>query len=217
MFIGFIVDWAHEKLGFLSDWNFAEAELDNVRVAEIASVLAAPASVMADVSSKSTDERIDELYQKYGITPDVVEDAAEAHESVTLPQTDNFDNQLSKNLSVKEITCKCGCGFNILHPKMINTFQALRDYINKPIHITSGCRCPEWNLKVGGVNESAHIYGMALDMYVNGLSARQFGEIIKRAEKSGVFGYDFRYCYLVDNNVVHVGVDETARSGKWGF
>ena len=48
--------------------------------------------------------------------------------------------------------------------------QPLRDYINKPIHINSGYRCPELNKLVGGSEKSQHLgfNGGACDIIVNG-------------------------------------------------
>lgn len=44
-----------------------------------------------------------------------------------------------------------------------NILQPLRDYLNKPIKITSGYRCPEINRAVGGANNSQHMTGNAVD------------------------------------------------------
>ena len=220
LLIDYIVDLACEKLNFLSDWNFENVELDQDQVNKLASVLAAPVNVVADMTGSDFDERLEDLYQKYAITdpfsaaPTVMMAAAAPAQ---LPQTGNVDNQLSKNLTRREIACKCGCGFDIIDNKLVETFQALRDYIGKPIYITSGCRCPEYNKKVGGVGDSAHVKGKALDMYVKGLSNRQFGEIVKRAHKEGKLPH-LKYCYLISGtSSIHMDVDEKKRSGIWGW
>ena len=77
-------------------------------------------------------------------------------------------SKLSKNLTVREITCKCGCGFDKINPKVVETFQAIRDLWDKPIVITSACRCAKHNKKVGGSPKSQHMLGNALDMVTSG-------------------------------------------------
>ena len=222
LLINFLVDLACQKLNFLSDWNFESIELNTVQLNKLASVLAAPVDVVVESSSRNFEDRLDDLYQKYAITDPVsaVPAAKKGKESKTeieLPQTGNIDNQLSKNLTRKEVACKCGCGFDIIDNKLIDTFQALRDFVGKPIYITSGCRCPEHNKKVGGEKDSAHIEGMALDMYINGLSNRQFGELVKEAHNGEKLPH-LRYCYLISNSSsIHIGVDEKARKGVFGW
>ena len=220
--INYLVDLACQKLNFLSDWNFESIELNPVQVNKLASVLAAPIDVVVDSNSRNFEDRLDDLFQKYAITEPIITAPAvkkgkEIITEVELPQTGNIDNQLSKNLTRKEVACKCGCGFDIVDIKLVDTFQAIRDYVGKPIYITSGCRCPEHNKKVGGEKNSAHIEGMALDMYINGLSSRQFGELAKKAHKEDKLPH-LRYCYLISNSsCIHMGVDEKARKSIWGW
>lgn len=54
-----------------------------------------------------------------------------------------------------------------LHPMLAIELQRLRDFIGKPIRITSGYRGHEHNAAVGGVPDSAHIYGEAADFVVD--------------------------------------------------
>lgn len=43
----------------------------------------------------------------------------------------------------------------------------------KPIIISSWCRCPYWNKRVGGASRSYHMRGWAVDFNVKGLPPRQ--------------------------------------------
>jgi hypothetical protein len=43
----------------------------------------------------------------------------------------------------------------------------VRDKFDKPIHITSGYRTPAYNEKVGGVKNSSHLKGLAIDLSDN--------------------------------------------------
>ena len=215
MLINYLIDLACEKLNFLGERNFTNASLNDVQIAEVASVLAAPKSVMALAGAKSADlnERIEELYRQYGITPDAPD--APKTQAIALPATDNNDNLLSKNLTRNEVACRCGCGFDIAAPELVETFQAVRDYIGQPIRIMSGCRCPEHNSKVGGVKDSAHIMGQALDMHISGLAPRTFGEMVRQAHQNGLLPH-LRYCYFMPG-AVHIGTDEKRRNSLWGW
>ena len=46
--------------------------------------------------------------------------------------------------------------------------EPLREFLGKPIHITSGYRCPELNRRVGGSTHSYHQRGWAADITVPG-------------------------------------------------
>src|SRR4029077_19829076 len=47
------------------------------------------------------------------------------------------------------------------------TLEGIRDLLGRrPVTITSGYRCPELNAAVGGVSDSAHLYGCAADLVV---------------------------------------------------
>lgn len=80
--------------------------------------------------------------------------------------------QLSKNFQLCEFTRSSYTYDNT--PKdfhiyrlsfgVLNILQPLRDYLNKPIRITSGFRSPEINKAVGGVHNSQHMTGNAADI-----------------------------------------------------
>jgi len=78
--------------------------------------------------------------------------------------------QLTKNFTREEFACKCGCGFNTVDYEMVFLLQDLRDYWDKPVTITSGCRCEKHNVKVGGHYNSGHLRAEAIDFYVKDIS-----------------------------------------------
>ena len=51
-----------------------------------------------------------------------------------------------------------------------NILQPLRNYLNKPIFISSGFRSEEVNALVGGTINSQHLRGQACDFYVKNLT-----------------------------------------------
>lgn len=50
----------------------------------------------------------------------------------------------------------------------VNILQPLRDWFGHPISISSGYRCPELNKKAGGVKNSQHLSGEAVDLKIDG-------------------------------------------------
>ena len=79
--------------------------------------------------------------------------------------------QLSKNFTTREFTCRCGCGFGTnpgdIDLRLISGLQQLRDSLGVPIFISSGCRCPEHNKRVGGAELSQLTLGTAADIYTH--------------------------------------------------
>lgn len=79
---------------------------------------------------------------------------------------------MSKFFNKNEYACRCGCGFAAIHPVTLSAADTIRSYIGKPQAISSGCRCPDHNKKVGGAPASYHLprfyegemVGFALDL-----------------------------------------------------
>lgn len=65
---------------------------------------------------------------------------------------------------------------------IVYCLQPIRNYIKKPMIITSGFRNKEVNKLVGGKNNSQHLKGQAVDFHVNGLSVKNTIELIKKSE-----------------------------------
>lgn len=79
--------------------------------------------------------------------------------------------QLNKYFNTKEFECRCGtCEDQILDESLLSRLTGLREDYGMPIIITSGYRCPEYQLKLlsGGkyetVKNSTHCLGKAVDV-----------------------------------------------------
>ena len=123
---------------------------------------------------------------------------------------------LSKNFNRSEFTCKCGCGHSEVSPALVELLQELRDLLDRPVSILSGCRCKAHNKAVGGVSNSAHVAGEAADIYVKGWESKTLGGRIKKLHEDGHLK-DLTYCYLPGKMTVHVGVDKKPRSRIFGW
>lgn len=88
----------------------------------------------------------------------------------------------------------------------------LRYFYGKPIIVTSGYRCPELNAKVGGVPNSAHLYGYAADIVPKDGNMKEFKQIVQDFCKQTTIPFD--QCILEKNKTsewVHISIDPKRR------
>ena len=126
--------------------------------------------------------------------------------SVEVRKTDKQDSvRLSKNFKVSEFACKgSGCCTEILwSPELVERLQWMRSLCGKPIVINSAYRCITHNKRVGGVDSSKHLYGMAADLAIpKGMSLDKFAALAESAGFRGVLKY-------TGTRFVHVDLRET--------
>lgn len=91
--------------------------------------------------------------------------------------------QLTKNFNLKEFYCKDGTPVpSHLHAnvrELAEQLQVIRDYIGKPILITSGYRTPSYNKQVKGTPRSLHLKGKAADIIVPGMTPSEVHSIVQ--------------------------------------
>ena len=75
----------------------------------------------------------------------------------------------------------------------------LRQRAGRPAHASSGLRCSTWNAIQGGVANSRHLTGKALDFSVEGMSGNQLLSLAQSDPRT-------RYAYIIDGGWVHVDV-----------
>ena len=75
--------------------------------------------------------------------------------------------KLSQNFDSSEFACRCGCGFDRVSPALVAGLQRLRDIMDRPVRVTSGCRCPDYNRSVRGKPGSQHLAGRAADVVID--------------------------------------------------
>lgn len=106
-----------------------------------------------------------------------------------------------KHFKKEEFNCKCGCGFNDIDPKLVQKLEYIRETLGVFLKVNSGCRCEEYNKKVGGKADSAHTRGKAADIQINGGSMRYafLNIALKVFKRIGVYG---TFCHVdVDDNL----------------
>lgn len=75
----------------------------------------------------------------------------------------------------EEVRCRCGgryCGGfpHTVQPLLMEIADRARRWSGHPITVVSGLRCDTWNRLQGGVENSQHRFGEALDVYFRGVT-----------------------------------------------
>ena len=83
------------------------------------------------------------------------------------------NEKIGKHFSVREFACKDGSQVVFVDSYLVTILDILRNKVGKPVYINSGYRTPARNKAVGGAKYSYHMRGMAADIRVNGMSAKQ--------------------------------------------
>ena len=103
-----------------------------------------------------------------------------------------------------EFMCNCGgkyCGGFPVEPvpMLAMTADKVRRHFGKAAVVSSGVRCPRHNANVGGVADSKHLTGRAMDFCVQGIPAEQVLSYVKGLP-------EVRYAYDIDGRYIHMDV-----------
>lgn len=107
-----------------------------------------------------------------------------------------------------EWVCQCGgkyCNGFPAEPeeKLVRLAVRVREHFGKPVEVSSGVRCPTHNAKEGGVANSRHLSGKALDFRVQGVSGATVLAYCQGLVNAG----ELRYAYRIKNgDYVHMDV-----------
>ena len=106
-----------------------------------------------------------------------------------------------------EFACKCKqygrayCNGYPVEPsqKLVKLAEKVRIHFNAPITVSSGIRCKQHNINQGGVYNSRHTLGTAMDFTVRGKTAAQVLAYVKTLP-------EVAYCYAINDTYVHMDV-----------
>ena len=109
----------------------------------------------------------------------------------------------------EEMRCKCGgryCNGFPAEPQqlLMELADRARAYFGRPAHVVSGLRCSRWNAIQGGVANSQHMYGEAMDIRIDGVTADQLLAWMKKQP-------EVRYCYKINSTNVHFDIPKGKR------
>lgn len=102
----------------------------------------------------------------------------------------------------EEFRCPCGkCGGFPVEPEkaLVTRIDHVRAHYGVPVTLSSGVRCKSHNQSVGGVSNSRHLLGKAVDFTVSGVPSHAVVSYVRSME--GV-----RYVYAIDGSYVHMDV-----------
>ena len=104
----------------------------------------------------------------------------------------------------EELKCKCGgryCNGYPAEPQelAVRLADRARKHFGKTARNSSFLRCRQHNANSGGVANSRHMYGKAMDIYIDGVTANELYSFFKKQP-------EVRYTYKVDNRVVHFDI-----------
>lgn len=109
-----------------------------------------------------------------------------------------------RHFKIEELACKCGqrfCDGSYWHATtVLDRLERLRSDIGKPLIVTSGHRCPQWNAFIGGAPHSQH-KTLAVDLAVRGHDRQA---LLQAARAAGFAGFGLGRSFLhLDCRAVH--------------
>ena len=104
----------------------------------------------------------------------------------------------------EEFMCNCGgkycSGFPAEPvPMLVYTADKVRTHFGREALVSSGVRCKQHNANVGGVSNSRHTMGKAMDFRIVGKTAAQVLAFVQAQP-------EIAYSYAIDGNYVHMDV-----------
>lgn len=127
-----------------------------------------------------------------------------------VPNTGTFWDEVYPIFTRDEFKCKCGgkyCNGFPAEPKeqLVRIAYQLRKNLGVPVTVVSGLRCKTWNAIQGGVSNSQHMYGEAVDIYARGKTQAQVERELDR-----IGGVRYHYAISGSQNV-HFDIPKGAR------
>lgn len=138
-----------------------------------------------------------------------VERPAEAEQEATeKPKTGTFWDEI-RYFTRPEFKCKCGGKYCNGYPAemqeaVVKIADAARAHFGRPAHVISGLRCRQWNAHEGGVANSQHMYGEAIDLRIDGVDSETLRQFVSTQP-------GHRYSYCINSTNVHFDIPKVGR------
>ena len=111
-----------------------------------------------------------------------------------------------KHFTKSEFQCSC-CNKVVVSPKLVFMLDLARELAGVPFKISSGYRCKKHNSEVGGVKNSAHLKGLAVDIVVADNVSR-----LKILRALVIVGFSR---IGISKGFIHVDVDDSKSDNIW--
>ena len=157
------------------------------------------------LAGQETKDSTAQWQRENGLTPDGIAGAATRSKMLQLPapEADDWWSGI-QYFSRKEFACKCGRYCNGYPAQMQRGIVELADRARGELKgagfVSSGLRCSQHNANVGGVSDSRHLTGKAVDLRIEGKPARQTLAWAQRQP-------EVRYAYAIDTSFVHMDIE----------
>lgn len=105
-----------------------------------------------------------------------------------------------------EFQCQCGGKYCDGYPAepaetLVEVAERVREHFGVPVTVSSGLRCARHNAEVGGVANSRHIIGHAMDFCVHGKTA---AEVLPYVQAQP----EIVYAYAINESFVHMDIGQ---------
>lgn len=129
-------------------------------------------------------------------------------DTVDKPKTGTFWDDI-QYFTREEFRCKCGGRYCNGYPAemqeaVVKIADAARAHFGRTAHVVSGLRCRQWNAHEGGVANSQHMYGEAIDLRIDGVGSEELRQFV--ATQPG-----HRYSYCINTTNVHFDINKVGR------
>lgn len=111
----------------------------------------------------------------------------------------------SDHFSLHEMQCKDGSLVVLVHPRLLGGLDLLREHAGAPVIIKSGYRTHAHNENEDGARQSRHLWGMAADVEVEGMTPAEVQAWAEQQDWGGI-GYYHTFTHL----------DVQGRNRRWG-
>ena len=143
-----------------------------------------------------------------GTAAKVERHAEVVQEATGKPKTGTFWDEI-RYFTREEFRCKCGGRYCNGYPAemqeaVVKIADAARAHFGRPAHVISGLRCRQWNAHEGGVANSQHMYGEAIDLRIDGVGSEELRQFV--STKPG-----HRYSYCINSTNVHFDINKFGR------
>jgi len=131
--------------------------------------------------------------------------AQKIKKKITGEESGAVDWEKIKYFGRGEFICNCGgkycSGFPAeMNATLIGVADRVRTHFGAEAFVSSGVRCRQHNANVGGVANSRHLCGKAMDFCISGETGAEVLEyVLKQPE--------IRYAYNIDGTYIHMDVE----------
>lgn len=117
--------------------------------------------------------------------------------------------KLTEHFDSNEFTCR-HCGKRGVQLPLVYALEKLRQLIGRPVIVSSGYRCAKHSVEAAKAQPGLHRDGLAADIYVVGMTARELYQYVRQVPEFRGIGVDDEQGY------VHVDIRSTPPA-KWCY